>query len=1024
MNKFNVLEFNLLFYSQRNEHLANVKYTLIFTKKNGVKETYKDTTDQNGKTKTIHLDANGKVQVFVEGYQSIFSKKKLISPILAEGTNTLEINETKLEGNLKFPTAEQYKKMQLDAEQQLENLKKIAQKNASNGSKIFGNLGKNLKPFPIFGSQKSSSNGMGDILKNSPLNMSYEDYKKKNTITFKQQKYLKFKNYCIYQFLFSNGKSIQNFNYQIFAKAQEKPIVNMRPGPTDLKGFTEIAYTHLDNYVQYSMAGKPIKSALHKPITCIDNQIVFQIIIPTSGGVTNPNVNNKIGMGPVKKPPIVINPYTNEVVVLPPSLYEEFYNKTKLLTDSVEKVHQTNASLRRAIQNKNIDEIREMEKRLNISQQEALNKINGEFRERTDLQEVWIASKEIDKGQSKTNLLRRYLKPAAYENLKNSRLNEEIRVEITNAENANGVADPNKIKKSFDEISKKILSAKGEVGSDEKAVYNLIGGLGGEISEQYTNSRGIDVRQEAQWMRLVAGAHGEGEISASSAGVQMKLDGNASAKWTLFEGTKEWRYFFPSENGWYIEHGNYDLGEIRFLIGCEISGFSGAHLGIAGNLSVDITHQGTKQVITSVKRDPQRSMANMMDKVKGAKFRAAEGNLELMEELKEKGSNQAQAEIKAFAGIEVQGILKGGIEWFDPGIAKDSKAKFVTIASASAGGGVSAGVGAEGQFQIGYSATTNTFRVLVAAHLCWGIGAKGTAAFDVGPDQLINFAGFIKSQIGYAGFKTLAYINSAAYMMLSQVLAYCIGSDHTLTKNAQVLSIAYLKWINRLDIDQGRLQTARRVNSNLGRKELLNATPETKGILLYAVSHWTDQTAPILDISISLSWSEIDIKFFPERKTAITNILATCTSEAEWENTIQHIHPKGIKLTDQQLGKIEGDIIRFLNYDKLEAKSTSEKRIKTIIHCINTDQEYEGDDLNHWLELYLKYRKGAQKVRNHMNYMIVRNQNDPRFRELELQQNLPGALGNEDRVLMASNLQILEPFEKQSKANDVIEYKV
>ncbi|KQX02472.1 hypothetical protein ASC84_16170 [Acinetobacter sp. Root1280] len=59
-----------------------------------------------------------------------------------------------------------------------------------------------------------------------------------------------------------------------------------------------------------------------------------------------------------------------------------------------------------------------------------------------------------------------------------------------------------------------------------------------------------------------------------------------------------------------------------------------------------------------------------------------------------------------------------------------------------------------------------------------------------------------------------------------------------------------------------------------------------------------------------------------------------------------------------------------------------------------------------------------------MNYMIVRNQNDPRFRELELQQNLPGALGNEDRVLMASNLQILEPFEKQSKANDVIEYKV
>ncbi|ATZ64794.1 hypothetical protein [Acinetobacter bereziniae] len=1024
MNKFNVLELIFLFYSQRNEHLSNVKYTIVFTKKNGTKETYKNSTDQNGKTKPIRIDTNGKLQVFVEGYSSIFSKKTLISPILAEGSNNFEINEAKLEENLKFPTAEQYKAMQLNAQQKLEHLKKTAQKNTNKGSKIFGNLGQNAQPFPIFGNKKTPSNGVGNILNSSLFNMSYEEYKKQHTVSFKQQKYLKFKNYCIYQFLFSNGKSIPNFNYQIFAKTQEKPVVNMRPSPTDFKGFTQVAYTYEDNYVQYSMAGKPIKSALHKPITCVDDQIVFQIIIPTSGGITNPNVNNKIGMGPLKKPPIVINPYTNEVVVLPPSLYEDFYNKTKILSDAVEKVHQTNASLRRAIQAKNIDDIREMEKRLNINQQEALSKINGEFQQRTDLQEVWIASKEIDKGQSKTNLLRRYLKPAAYEKLKNSRLNEDIRVEITNAENANRVADPYKIKKSFDEISKKILNAKGEVGSEEKAVYNLIGGLGGEISEQYTTSRGIDVSQEAQWMRMVAGAHGEGEISASSAGVQMKLNANASAKWTLFEGKKEWRYFFPSENGWYLEHGNYHLGEIRFLIGCEISGFSGANLGISGNLSVDITHQGTKQLITAVKRDPQRSMANMIDKAKGAKFNAAEGNLELMEELGEKGSNQAQAQIKAFAGVELQGVLKGGIEWFDPGTSEDSKAKFVTIASASAGGGVSAGVGAEGQFQIGYSAASNTFRVLVAAHLCWGIGAKGTAAFDVGADQLINFAGFIKSQVAYAGFKTLAYVNEQAFLRLSQILAVCIGQDQPLTTHVLILSRVYRIWINNLDKDQGRLLTARRVNSNLGRKELLDATPETKGILLYAVSHWTHQTAPILDISISLSWSEVDIKFFPERKTAITNILATCTSEAEWKNTIQHIHPEGTKLTDQQVGKVEGDLIRFLNYDILETKSTSEKRLKTLLNCLNTDQDYGGDDLNHWLKLYLEYRKGARTVKNHMNYMIVRNQHDPRFRELQLQQNLPGALGAQDGVLMASNLEILAPFEPQNPVTNDHEYKV
>ncbi|MFX5522608.1 hypothetical protein ABTD78_25370, partial [Acinetobacter baumannii] len=76
--------------------------------------------------------------------------------------------------------------------------------------------------------------------------------------------------------------------------------------------------------------------------------------------------------------------------------------------------------------------------------------------------------------------------------------------------------------------------------------------------------------------------------------------GDMSTKWTLFEGVKEWRKFYPCETGWKLEYDNYDLGTIRFLIGAEISGFSGANLGIAGNLSVDISYQGTTQVIKAV----------------------------------------------------------------------------------------------------------------------------------------------------------------------------------------------------------------------------------------------------------------------------------------------------------------------------------------------------------------------------------------------------------------------------------------
>lgn len=1001
MSKYTILEYTVLFYNQRNQSLPKVAYTLIFKPKNGSKLTYKDVTDKEGRTKPVKIESNGTISVFVEGHAGIRVKKSLIAPVLAEGSHIIQINEKSLDANLKFPTENQYDLQQKANAQSIENLKKAAQKN-NKGSTLFGNLGKNANTFPNLGKSNAPN-----IYQKSLEPISYSEYKKNNTVIVKKPKRLIFKNYAMFQFLLSNNKPVANIKYQIFGVGEDKPIVNLKPSPADNNGLTLLANTYRRVYLKYFIGDKEHDSQKYNTITCVDPQVIYQIIFPASKSTTNPNVSNKASLTSLKKPPIIINPHTNEILVLPLSLYQEFDKKTSVLAKAVEKVHQSNANLRRAIQERDVDHIREMEKRLNIDQQEALNKINGEFLARTDLEEVWIAEHETQKGKSKVNVLRRYLKPSAYERLRDSRLNEELRVEITNASNQNGVENQGRIRDSFDEIASKLISKKSEIGSDEKAIYNLIGGLGGEISEQYKNSHGVDVSQEAQWMRLVAGGKGEAELSASSQGVKLNASGDLSAKWTLFEGKKEWRKFYPSESGWNIEYENYSLGEIRFLIGCEVSGFSGANLGIAGNLSIDITHQGTKQAITAVAREPHRSITTMLNRQNRPSFKAGEGSLELMQEAKE-NKNTANAEIKAFAGASITGVLKGGIEWFDPGIDGESKPEFVTIATASVGGGVSAGIGAEGQFQIGYSAASNTFRVLVAAHLCWGVGAKGTAAFDVGTDQLMNFAGFLKSQLGYAGFRTLAFINSASFLMLSQALAYCIGDNHTLTKDVRKISIDFLQWMNRLDIDQGRLQTARRVNSNTGRRELLYATPETKGILLYAVSHWTDRTAPILDIQMNLSISEFEIKFFPERKTAIINVLATCITEAEWKNTIQHIHPRGFKLSESELGKVEGDLVRFLNYDKLENQKINDERAKTIIHCVNKGIEY-GGELNNWLKKYIEYRNGVKKIQNHRNYMLVRNQDDYRFKTFEEIQNYENDM--DQQVLMASNFETLAPFE-------------
>ncbi|NUF45162.1 hypothetical protein HUN11_15585 [Acinetobacter pittii] len=929
------------------------------------------------------------MHIFVEGHETILSPKKTIKPILAEGSNIIEVDAISLKKNTFFLTKAQYELKQRKANKDLEELRKNAK---SVKQKNFFNLSKIQPTFPL---------DLAEEL-NERINMSYEEYKKKNTHIVKKTKYLKFKNYALYRFIDSAGNGIPIVDYQIFAQDQSKPLVNLKPGPPDKKGYTQLAYTHLKSRVTYTLGSSKKNSEWYEPITCVDKQVIYQIIFPTSTAVTQPDINHKENMGARQKPPIVINPCTNEVLVLPPAVYAEFDKKTKILSDAVKEVHKSNKDLTQAIQSRDLEEIKELEKRLNINQEKAIEKINDEFKQRADLREVWVVEStgKTNEQASKYNLKRRYLKVTEYEELKAKRRNPQTNVDVT--ANQYTVQQPAQIRSSFEKLSKQLLTAKGSVGSDEKAVYNLIGGLGGEIAEEYKNSRDITVTQEAQWMRMVAGASGEGSISAAPKGVSIKASGDMSTKWTLFEGVKEWRKFYPFESGWKLEYDNYDLGTIRFLIGAEISGFSGANLGIAGNLSVDISYQGTTQVIKAVVRPPERSMSQMVDHNKKPMFQPAQGSLKIIGANQENAQNQGNIGINAFAGAQIQGLLKGAVEWFKPKGDGSGEGEFVAIASAAAGGGVSAGAGAQGQFQIGYDQTSGNFKILVAAHLCWGVGAKGVASFVVGTEHFLSYLGFIKSQVAHAGFKTLLYINQTAFLLAAQVLAYCIGENHPVISDINRIAASYGDWIRRLDIDQGRYKTAQNINSSSGKKELLYATPETKGILLYAVTHWTDRTAPIFDMNVK--FSDMKIEFFPTRKTAVINIFKTCISTEEWENTIQHIHPRGNKLTQAQLGKVEGDIIRFLNY------GSDEKYAQDIIRCLNSGIEYKGTQINAWLQDYLKYRKGAKKIAGSLNYMLVKNQDDSRFKQLEIQQGVWG--DSEEITLIASNSNVLSPFDQ------------
>ena len=119
MNRYTTFEYTIVFYNQRNKELPNVKYSITFFCEDGTKETYKGTTNPKGQTKPISLNQNGKLHIFVEGYETIFSPKKTIKPILAEGNNIVEVNDIRLKGNTSFLTKAQYELMQKKASKDL-----------------------------------------------------------------------------------------------------------------------------------------------------------------------------------------------------------------------------------------------------------------------------------------------------------------------------------------------------------------------------------------------------------------------------------------------------------------------------------------------------------------------------------------------------------------------------------------------------------------------------------------------------------------------------------------------------------------------------------------------------------------------------------------------------------------------------------------------------------------------------------------------------------------------------------------
>lgn len=940
------------------KRLKNVHYQIKFLSETGQCLNVNGKTDANGRTVPVSITENGKLSITVEGYSSIKStQKKLITPRLLSGPTMIDINSVELKRNSAFISQAEYHLQQLNGQQ---------------------------NPKVLYG-----------------------EYKKQRTRIQTIRHDLVFKSYALFQFINSLNTVVSEINYQIFALGQDRPVVNDRSARLNQNGFTDLAEDRVDGmlFVKYDFGKTPQKTALFEPITCIDPQEIYKIKLPQTTAITASNPEHKVCLVQTDTSRVIINPHTNEINIVPLEMFEEFDRQTKILSDAVRNVHESNAALTKAIMVRSPDEIKELEKRLNLSQEVAIKRINEEFKNPEDLTEVWVAQStgKINRNAPRSSLVSRYMTKKNYAEIRRSRLSGLPLF----AESPTATKYKPQQKPKLNNFDHKEF----EIGSKEKTVYGLVG-LKDEILTEYMNSDNILVHTEAQWLRMTTGAHAKGSMDTGPSGVSINTEADASLKWTLFEGFKEWRKFFPCESGWKMEFHNHDLGTIRFLMGAELYGFAGANLAISGNISVDISfNKHGNQTIQPANRPPERSMLNMLDRQNRPILQPAAGSLKQIEANKENATNQANVAITAFAGVDMDIMLQGAIEWFKPNteLGKNGEGEFVTIASVQASRTATAGFGAQGQFQIGFDRDTRNFKFLVAAHLCRGANSKGVVHFQVNKEYLPDFFAFIKLQLLQAGFQTLVYVQSQAFSTMAQILAYCIGNNHQLTKGVEILAKGFAEWLDRLDQDQERLNMARNINSPQGRAEFIRAWPESKGILLYGVTHWSDRTAAIFDSNITVKTAITgDFETFTERKKAVINILKTCLTRSEWQNTIQHIHPQGKKLSCEQLGRVEGDLVRFLNHGHDHSMA------QDIISDVNQGKYGAKDSMSPWLKEYLKYREQAHAVtESSCHYLLVQNQDQPAYKQFVAQQGLISE-GFEAKELKASNMHIMTAFNDPS----------
>jgi len=731
-----------------------------------------------------------------------------------------------------------------------------------------------------------------------------------------------------------------------------------------------------------------------------------QVAVSAPGNGRVANVSGKISA------PAVLNAADEELLLLTPAAWREFDEVSGFIDNTMAGVHRARMNLDDALKGRSAEAIRQAEQDLNLAEDKVADLLNKDLSRKADLVEV-VTFESYDAGSAsgkeglgRTRLRRRYVPRKKYEEYKRKRIGGipyKLKMSVSARVKGGPVSakhagsgeqserkkfDAAKFKESLEQVK---IAGKKELVKTDPWVWDMLDMGGNEFSETVRKSDSYKVDTASQWMRCVAGAGASGEANwdPKKGKVTAQVSGSAQAKLVLFEGSWTHTLSIPSRSGWQMNYGGIDLGAIVFQLACELYGFVGAKASVVGAVGVTLsgekTEAGDKAKIKPQARDRGDSLATNYDSKHGlpradlgdpppkGKQKSSRIVPAALNETPPSDINGMDIRAEAFAGAEAGLTPSGELQWLPP--ERPTPVSFARLSLDIAG---SAGAGVNAQLAVYYA--KGRFRIKASARLCWGLGAKGALDFVVDAGGMLEFAKWMYYQLAHAGFKELAYIAKAAFEAFSQVVFMLISEESAigafLKDSTRDISEALHEVMRSLEIAENRYKLVSKINSaragDEGSAWLTHATPETRGMLLYALT----RHSPASHTFDAPEVRKNGVEFLNEHKQAVLRVVKGVQVRSEWANMMQHMTIDGRKLTmaqanaqmrevgdrrpplteeDKVAGWSDGNVIRFLSYgigliDEDDLKSD-------VFDPINLDPSaaLKGVD-GYYLQQYLDHR--------------------------------------------------------------------